>query len=157
MGFSVPRPDFRAGEAVQWSPLANRDQNGRAVGGRLYVTETRMLFQPNRVDAMTGGKTWTCALESVASVGVAPPDGKPFSGGIRTRLRVEVIGGDVERFVIRHLDESVERMRTLISASGTYAAEVNEDRSPSLRNWIITGLLLAGGAGFFLLNAFVFH
>lgn len=157
MGFWVGKPDLRAGESVQWAPLVNRDQGGRAVGGRLYVTEARLLFQPNRFDAVTGGKRWVCDLEDVGSVGEAPRDGSFFSGGLRTRLRLETKSGDVERFVINHLDESVDRLRMLISANGTRPAVINEQRSRSLRPWIVTGLVVSSCIALLLLNIFVLH
>jgi hypothetical protein len=55
-----------AGETVKSRPAANRDQNGRAVGGRRFVTDKRLLFRPNRIDSITGGKLGTSDLGQIA-------------------------------------------------------------------------------------------
>ena len=116
-----------------------------------------MLFRPNRVDAVTGGKRWACDLENLASVGEAPRDGSFLSGGLRTRLRLETKSGDVERFVINHLDEAEEHLRTLIAASGASPAVIHGERSRSLRPWIVTGLILSSCVALLLVNIFVLH
>lgn len=157
MGFWVGRPVLHVGEAVRWSPPANRDQGGRAVGGRLFVTQSRMVFQPNRIDALFGGKNWECDLDEIDSFGTVPRDGNPFSGGVRNRLRVETSDGDVERFVIRDPEIAAQHLRALASASGSEPLLVSEARSPSFRLWYITGLIVLVCMTFLFLNIFVWN
>ena len=66
MGIWIARPALSETEAVVWQQLANRTQSAnRAVGGRLYLTDTRLVFEPNRVDAATGGSRWSVPLGSI--------------------------------------------------------------------------------------------
>ncbi|MGH3407393.1 MAG: hypothetical protein ACRDRJ_33560 [Streptosporangiaceae bacterium] len=64
------------------------------------------MFEPNRVDAITGGSNWQAPLGHIAGVSRQPPDGNAFSGGLRSRLRLDLADGSVELFVVNHLDES---------------------------------------------------
>ncbi|MFE3545157.1 hypothetical protein ACFXK0_19535 [Nocardia sp. NPDC059177] len=76
------------------------------MGGRLHLTETRLLFVPNHLDAVTGGKRWETPLAQLRALGRHEPDGGLFSGGLRTRLRIDTDTG-TELFVINKLDEVI--------------------------------------------------
>lgn len=106
MGMWIGSPVLGASETVVWRKLANRTQGRRAIGGCLYLTETRLLFIPNHLDAMTGGKRWETPLTHVRAIGREDPDGGLFSGGLRTRLRLDTDAGP-ELFVINDLDEVI--------------------------------------------------
>jgi hypothetical protein len=111
VGIWVGGPALEQGETVLWERAANRTQAGRrAVGGRLFLTGSRLLFEPNRVDAATGGKNWSAPLASIRSVSTEPRDWNLFSGGLRTRLRLDLDDG-VELFAVNHLDEVVTVIR----------------------------------------------
>ncbi len=157
MGLWVAMPVVDVGEIVKRGLAANRDQNGRAVGGRLFVTDKRLLFQPNRIDSVTGGKAWTCDLGEIAAVGASPRDGRPFSGGLRTRLRVETKDGDVERFVMNHLGEVIDELRTTTGVDGGELVRLDDPPPRAAGPWIRTGLLLAGVIVLILLGIFVLH
>jgi len=108
MGWWVPKPAIAASEDVLWTRGANREQSPlRYTGGRLLLTSNRLIFQPNRLDALTRGLPWSADLASVAKVGVEPRGPTvPFLGltaRYRNRLRVELQDGQVEVFVINHL------------------------------------------------------
>ncbi len=112
MGIWVRGPDLGQSENVIWKRAANRTQSsGRAVGGRLYLTQERLTFEPNRVDAITGGRNWQAPLGHIAGVSRQSPDGNAFSGGLRSRLRLDLADGSVELFVVNHLDEVVGAIR----------------------------------------------
>ncbi|MEU5404831.1 hypothetical protein [Nocardia asteroides] len=113
MGLWIGNPELDASEKVIWQQLANRTQGGRAVGGRLYLTGARLLFVPNHLDALTGGKRWEVSLGQVRAVGRQSPDGGLFSGGLRTRLLIETDTG-TELFVIGQLDEVIEILETAV-------------------------------------------
>src|SRR6266513_1848027 len=86
-------------ERAVWSQGANRIQpSGRAVGGKLFLTDRRLVFCPHWVDGATGGKTWDAPLGEVAAVGITPKGGE--RGGRRDRLRIELVDGEEERFVV---------------------------------------------------------
>ncbi|RMI31374.1 hypothetical protein [Nocardia stercoris] len=107
MGIWIRSPKLADGETVSWRRFANRTQGNRAVGGRLYLTGARVLFEPSHVDALTGGQSWSAPLEWVASVGSQLPTGGAFDGGLRTRLRIQLRDGTVELFVVNGLDDAI--------------------------------------------------
>jgi hypothetical protein len=110
--FFLP-PELQAGEVVVWAKAANRSQGGRAVGGRLHLTSHRLVFAPNRVDALTGGHAWAARLADVVAVGSAENSlRKPFSGAMRRRLRVDLRTGPPEFFVVNQVDEVIQRLRS---------------------------------------------
>lgn len=98
-----PPPELAAGEAFQLNVPANRTQGKRAVGGGLHVTNFRVMFTPNVVDASLGGKAWSCPLHEIAMVRVEPGRfalTELFSGGLRSRLCIEERSGEVNLFVV---------------------------------------------------------
>jgi hypothetical protein len=110
------------GETVEWSQLANRSQSrNRAVGGKLFLTDRRLLFCPHWVDAAFGGKTWNCGRAQVRAVGTEPKSGG-LGGGMRDRLRIEVAGGGVELFVVKDLDRVVDNLRAAVGGGDAGAA-----------------------------------
>jgi len=55
MKMVFPEPNLGPGESVNYSWLANRTQNNwRAVGGKLFLTTTRLIFKPNQLDDKLG-------------------------------------------------------------------------------------------------------
>ncbi|MFD6389806.1 hypothetical protein [Nocardia sp. NPDC060259] len=109
MGLWIGSPTLGASENVVWRKLANRTQGSRAVGGCLYLTEIRLLFVPTHVDAITGGKRWETPLAQLRAVGQQSPDGGVFSGGLRTRLRIDT-GAGTELFVVNKIDEVIAKL-----------------------------------------------
>jgi len=108
----VRKPTLEATETVARNWAANRTQSDRrAVGGRLFLTGSRLIFEPNRFDAVAGGRPWSVPLTSVRTVGTELPDGKPFSGGLRTRLRLDLVEGKTELFVVNHVEDVAEVIR----------------------------------------------
>ena len=62
-------------------PAANRSQGNRAIRGRLFVTNRRIVFAPSVVDRLTGAKSWSCGLSDTKGVATAERSfEKPFSG-----------------------------------------------------------------------------
>jgi hypothetical protein len=116
MGIWVGSPLLEGVEKLRWKRAANHTQGNRAVGGRLFMTNQRLIFQPNRLDAATKGLQWSVRLRDVQSVGKEDRDMNPFSGGLRNRLRVHDAHGS-ELFVVRHLDEVIELLETAVAAA----------------------------------------
>ena len=107
----VREADAEPDEQVVWSRAANRTQSSsRAVGGKLFLTDRRLVFCPQWIDAITGGQRWSVGLSEVSGVGVQPKGGDRLGGGLRDRLRLELADGGHELFVINHLSELVERL-----------------------------------------------
>jgi hypothetical protein len=104
-------------EEVVWSQAANRlKDSGRAVGGKLFLTDRRLIFCPHWVDAATGGKAWQVPLERVAAIETIPK-GSP-GGGMRDRLAIGLAGGGRERFVVNRLEAVVARLNTARGVAG---------------------------------------
>jgi hypothetical protein len=110
LGVWVPDPGLEQGEELRWQRGANRTQGSRAIGGRLFLTSWRLVFMPNRLDALLGARPWAAPLAAVRGVGVQPRDGNAFSGGLRSRLRLDFDHGP-ELFVINNLDDVVAMLR----------------------------------------------
>lgn len=90
-------------EKVARSYPANHTQGKRAVGGKLFVTNLRLAFVPNRIDSNLGGKTWELPLSEFVSAGTDKPRlriTEIFSGAWRTRLAIHVHGGGSQYFVV---------------------------------------------------------
>ncbi len=106
-------------EHVVWSQLANRVQSShRAVGGKLFLTDRRLVFCPHWVDAVTGGKTWSLPVANIARLGITPKGGDLFAGGLRDRLRIELVDGEQQLFVIKRLEEVVPRLEAALAKPG---------------------------------------
>jgi hypothetical protein len=120
MGILIPRPKLEAGEEVRWNVLANHVDGPSyvlwgmksAAGGRLYVTDRRVLFQVGRLDAPFGAKRWEQPLDAVTSVDVVDRDEEIFAGGLRKRLGLGTADG-IEVFVVNGLDEKIIELRAL--------------------------------------------
>jgi hypothetical protein len=109
-------------EDVVWSQGANRIQaSGRAVGGKLFLTNRRLVFCPHWVDGATGGKTWDTPLAEVAAVGTAQKGGK--RGGLRDRLQIELADGEEQLFVVNRLPDVVSRLEAASQEGGQPPAD----------------------------------
>lgn len=106
------------GEVEAWSAAANRTQGGRAVGGKLYLTNRRLLFTPNFVDRFLRGRPWSVPLVDIVSVNTSPPGEfktGPFSGSSRERLKVELRDGEIDLFVVKECAEVARRVGAALS------------------------------------------
>lgn len=100
MSFWLAHPKLQVGEVIAWESSAGRALNRWITsGGRLVVTNRRVVFQPNRFDAMTGKRTWECSLSSVDGVQVVDRDLTVLAGGVRKRLGIQTTEG-LELFVV---------------------------------------------------------
>jgi hypothetical protein len=112
MGLWLARMKLETGEVIRWESLAGRALNRWITsGGQLVVTDQRVLFQPNRIDAATGKKPWECPLGSI--VDIEPIGREPAVGGLRRRLGIKTSSG-VEIFVVNNLKKKVVELRELL-------------------------------------------
>lgn len=106
------------GEEIRFSKAANRTQSsGRAVGGKLFVTNYRILFLPHLADSATGGQKLLLPLAQVRHIGEQPAGGDRLGGGLRDRLMI-VHGGGTELFVVNQLPTVVDTIRQLCPPAG---------------------------------------
>jgi hypothetical protein len=129
----VPEPSdlsVRTGETLQNTWLTNHTENRRiARGGRLYLTDERIVFRPHGFDARLGADSLAVELDEVrlattelgsglAGVVTSPLD-TLFGGGVRTRLRVQTDDG-AELFVV---DDPGAVARTIEAVLAAYRLE----------------------------------
>lgn len=109
-GLRVTDPQLQAGEQIRWSARANRMQRRvRAVGGRLYLTDRRLIFGCSKLEARLGGKEWSAPLAELA---YATPQNR-----VRA-IHVGTADGGVERFVVGSKKESAEIIEMAIREAG---------------------------------------
>jgi len=123
MGLFVASPKLEEGEEIRWSSAANHAKRSwYAAGGRLIVTDLRVLFQPNRVDGVLWRRPWECPLDEVQRVASIDRDRTELlSGGARRRLGISTSGG-VEVFVVNRLDEKVIELRGVFGGDRSASA-----------------------------------
>ncbi len=117
MGLWLAQPKLEADEAIRWQSSAGRSLNRWITsGGKLVVTNRRVLFQPNRFDAVTGKKPWECPLASVTGFEAVDRDLTVLAGGMRKRLGIQTSDG-VKIFVVNDLEEKVSELREILPQS----------------------------------------
>lgn len=120
------------GEQVLFSKAANRTQSsGRAVGGKLFVTNLRIIFLPHLADAALAGEKLLLPLAEVRDVGQQPAGGDTFGGGLRNRLRI-VHSGGTELFVVNKLQTVVETIRQLCAPATVGQAQAYPAPGPAV-------------------------
>lgn len=107
------------GEVIVSRQWANHTQSRfRAAGGRLYLTNRRVLFRPHAVDAALAGEYWHAPLTSITEIGKQKPTLRgSMNGGIRTRLRITVHDGTTELFVVNKLDRVIREIQSAIKSA----------------------------------------
>jgi hypothetical protein len=110
----------RKGEQILRTFKANRTQSeGRAVGGKLYLTNQRLLFEPGSVDSQIGSEEISIELTAIESVSKESRGGKGwkdtiFGGGLRNRLRIDVNENATELFVVSDLSTVIDEINLTI-------------------------------------------
>lgn len=114
-----PNAPLEPGERVLDGWFANHTQHAqRATGGRMWLTDRRLHFEPHGVDRALAGKTWSVPLREIAEVGTTPVDLRHFfGGGLRRRLRVVLRDGSEWYFVLNRLSTRVETIRAALPAA----------------------------------------
>ncbi len=117
MGLFTKAPQVEPGEVRvgEWS--ANREQNaGRSVTGRLTLTDRRLVFTPNRVDAAFRGETVEVALREVTAVAEERVE-STNSGKLETELRITLTGDRVERLSLRDVAAVRAEVQSAVAAA----------------------------------------
>ena len=109
----------RGSVATSREPPAGRTE---AVGGRVFLTNKRVIFMANRFDHAAGGDDWSRPLTDIVVVSIEPRSfGIPLvtpDVDLRRRLRMECRDGTVELFVVNHVEDAADRVRAAISSAG---------------------------------------
>jgi hypothetical protein len=109
-GLRVKEPEFESSEMVVDEWRTNQWQMRiRSVGGRLYLTDRRLIFVPTRIEARLAGRVWAARLSEL--------EGARLVRLVRT-VGVTTSGGRTERFVVYEREETAARIdRTIKAAS----------------------------------------
>ena len=106
---------LKDGEEVIHSFLANRTQSpNRAIGGKVFITNQRLLFCPHLLDYFTGGRKFEVELSRITDVGIELAGGDLFGGGLRNRLRI-IHDRNQDLFVVNNLNYIVKTIENSIS------------------------------------------
>lgn len=109
LGLGVREPLFEDGEQVRWEARANRFQHKiRAIGGRLYLTDRRLVFAPNKFEERVAGRAWSARLADLE---------RAFVAGPMKTVRVVAHDGEEQRFVLRPQAESAATIDAAIQAA----------------------------------------
>lgn len=85
------------GEETRDGFYANRLRGEkRPIGGKLYVTNERVIFAPHRIDSLLGGAVREVTLVDVEAVDMADDS---IPGG-DSGLAIQLADGTVERFIV---------------------------------------------------------
>jgi hypothetical protein len=105
------------GESLVWQVACNWQQRGVARGGRLGLTSQALIFEPNRLDGLMGGKARRVALTDIASVAIESGGvpKSPLSGGIRRRMRLNLTGGASELLLVSDLDSRIRDVEAAVA------------------------------------------
>lgn len=86
-------------------------ESGRPLGGRLYVTDRRVIFLPHRIDSLFGGAPAIFRADDTASVESETAADRPTSEkSIPDRLQIERRDGSLHLFVVSDLDDAIARV-----------------------------------------------
>lgn len=133
-----PSQRRRNGERILKSFDANRTQSeGRAVGGKLFLTNQRLLFEPGSIDSKTGGEKVTIELDAVEKVSKESRGGRSlkdtfFGGGLRNRLRIDVNDQTTELLVVSNLSTVLDEINTAVEGGSIESEERVREWNPRI-------------------------
>ena len=88
-------------------------------GGRLIVTNDRILFRPRRFDRLFGARDLAVPRAAVAEIEVAPRTRGLFDGGLRRRLAIRMGDGTEHLFVVNRAAQLAADLRSELFVSGS--------------------------------------
>jgi hypothetical protein len=111
----LPDPTIPAGEVVTWKKSAALSQDGRStIGGRLYLTDRTLIWQPSRLNSRTqrAGGQRAYQLQSVVRVEKVDRTGTLYDGGLNPRIGITLSDGSSAMFLVRRIEQAVQGVRT---------------------------------------------
>lgn len=117
-------------EEVLISYPANHSQGKRAVGGKLFVTNRRIAFAPNRLDTNLGGDFWEMPIIDFDSAGTVKPTiriTEIFSGALRTRLVIYASNDGIDYFVVDNPELAASEIYAVIYEQAEQGGDTKMD------------------------------
>ena len=116
------------GEKIIFSCPSNHTQGKRAVGGKLFVTNQRIAFIPNRLDANMGGMALEVPVSEITSIGTDKPHftiTEIFSGAWRTRLAIHSSDRAPQYFVVNDPAVIASKIKTAVETLAEHDSGLN--------------------------------
>ncbi|WP_165875199.1 GRAM domain-containing protein [Natrarchaeobius chitinivorans] len=88
----------------------------RPLGGKLYLTDQRLLFSPHLIDSLLGGETVAIDVRDIDDA--ARASGGENGGPPTDSLRLELASGESESFVVDELEDAIGQIRSALPSSG---------------------------------------
>lgn len=113
-GWWVSSHESRPGEETIASYHVNYLRaEGRPLGGKLYLTDQRLLFSPHVVDSVLGGEKAAIDVRDVDGVrrSDAPDSDDPDPPD---SIRLELVDGSHESFVVDDPEAALEDVRSVL-------------------------------------------
>jgi hypothetical protein len=101
------------GETVlHWWRAGRTQSSYRLVGGKLYLTNFRLIFAPNQIEVLLAAGYWNAGINTIVALGRQEKDLSQLLGGsIRDRLWIKFRNRSVERFRVKNIDLVAETIR----------------------------------------------
>ena len=113
------QPDLIDSEMIILAYPANHTQNGwRAVGGKLSVTNFRIIFTPNKIDRNFGGGSLEIGRQQIDRLFVKDrilSFKELFSGGLVARLGVKLKDDTEYLFVVSGLEQAKQEIEVALA------------------------------------------
>lgn len=113
-------PELLESEEIILAYPANMTQKDwRAVGGKLFITNQRIIFTINVIDDKLGGKSFAKAREDVDYIFIKERKlsfTELFSGGLVNRLGLKLKDNSEIFFVVNELDKTINSIKTELKA-----------------------------------------
>ena len=116
----IKTPELLESEEIILAYPANMTQNNRtAVGGKLFITNQRVIFTTNVIDDKLGGKSFAKAREDIDYIFIKERElsfSELFSGGLVNRLGIKLNDNSEVFFVVNKLDEIINSIKIELKA-----------------------------------------
>src|SRR4051794_7956511 len=94
MGIWFPSADIATDEKVRYTAVGNSFQGRRLIGGQVVITDKRLLFVPNRLDSITGGRRRSIPLSDIRDVHTLEPGHQAvrkrgFGAALRPQIEID--------------------------------------------------------------------
>ena len=95
MGIWFPSADIATDEKIRYTAVGNSFQDRRLIGGKVIVTDQRLLFVPNRLDGITGGQHHSIRLGDIRDVQTLEPGRRAvkkrgFGAALRPQIEIDI-------------------------------------------------------------------
>lgn len=104
------------GESLEAKYPANHfHRNRRPYGGRLYITDRRVIFLPHRLDRVLGGSETVLSFEQIEHVRVeSPADRSDPESAVPERLQIDTVSAETHLFVVSDLESAYVRIANAV-------------------------------------------